>query len=147
MSGPASDRLWLRAAIVLQAVGYAVDIAWHGLLRPEEDPATVAKMAHHLATVHLPLYVGAAAVLATSAVMALRRPGTASVIALLGAVVSASAESWHAYSHLQLDTHHAPIAGTLSGVGFLVVLVATWRSGRSRRSAEAERARSGAYPR
>jgi len=39
-------------------------------------------------------------------------------------VVSAGAEGWHAASHLRLDTHHAPVAGVLSFVGFLVVVVA-----------------------
>jgi hypothetical protein len=53
-------------------------------------------------------------------------------------VLSASAEAWHAYSHLRLDTHSAPVAGILSVIGFLVVVIAMLLShrGRGRRVAE-----------
>jgi hypothetical protein len=67
-------------------------------------------MIRHLGTVHLPLYIGAASVLA-AIVLALRRrrgrsgPGVALPIAAAGAVLSVAAEAWHAYSHLRLDTH------------------------------------------
>jgi len=49
--------------------------------------------------------------------------------------ISAAAEAWHAFSHLQMDTHAAPIAGSLSFVGFLVVVVAMWLDGRRRHRA------------
>ena len=55
-------------------------------------------------------------------------------IAAAGAVLSAGAEAWHAASHLRLDTHTAPLAGILSVVGFLVVVVAMSLSGRRRRN-------------
>jgi hypothetical protein len=35
--------------------------------------------------------------------------------------------------HLQLDTHSAPFAGIVSFVGFLIVVVAMWVSGRGDR--------------
>jgi hypothetical protein len=49
--------------------------------------------------------------------------GVALPVAVVGAWLSAGAEGWHAYSHLRLDTHSAPIAGTLSFLGFLVVVL------------------------
>ena len=135
MSGR-SPRTWIWASIILQAVGYAIDVVWHGLLNPGVEPATVRDMARHLGTVHLPLYIGAASVLVSTGLALLRQVrhskhgGGALLLALVGAVLSAGAEAWHAYSHLHLDTHHAPVAGTLSAVGFLVVVVAMWRSRR-----------------
>ena len=136
-------RGWIWASLTLQLIGYVFDALWHGLVHPGVEPATVRDMALHLATVHLPLYVGAASALASTATAVLRRRrrssnGRASTIAVLGAVVSAGAEGWHAASHLRLDTHSAPIAGTLSFVGFLVVVVAMSRSRRGRRSRAAE---------
>jgi hypothetical protein len=132
-------RRWIWIAIIIQLVGYVVDVLWHGVLRPGVEPTTVGEMTHHLLTVHLPLYLGALSVLVVTGVALVRRalPGVAPVIAFCGAVVSAGAEAWHAYSHLQLDTQHAPIAGSLSALGFLVVIVAMTMSGRRRRRAGA----------
>jgi hypothetical protein len=132
---------WIRAALLLQFTGYVVDAVWHGLLSPGVEPRTVAEMARHLATVHLPLYVGAAAVLVTTLAALAQSPGREAAglglpVAFAGAVVSAGAEAWHAVSHLQLDTHTGPVAGTLGFVGFLVVAGATWSLGRHRRRAE-----------
>ena len=135
MSGR-SPHTWIWASIVLQAVGYAIDVVWHGLLNPGVEPATVHDMARHLGTVHLPLYIGAASVLVSTGLALLhhvRRSthgGGALLLAFVGAVLSASAEAWHGYSHLHLDTHHARVAGTLSAVGFLVVAVTMWQSRR-----------------
>ena len=131
---------WIRAALLLQLIGYVIDAAWHGLLDPGVEPRTVVEMARHLATVHLPLYVGAAAVLGTTLVALAQSPGREVAglglpVAFAGAVVSASAEAWHAASHLQLDTHTGPVAGTLGFIGFLVVAGATWSLGRQRRRA------------
>jgi cytochrome bd-type quinol oxidase subunit 2 len=140
-----SARAWIWRALGLQLAGYVFDAVWHGLLSGGREPQTVAEMVHHLATVHLPLYVGAAGVLVatTSALVAHARRGAIGValpVAVIGAAVSAGAEAWHAFSHLQLDTHHAPVAGTLSFVGFLGVVVAMWWSRpRRRRREEAER--------
>ena len=98
-------------------------------------------MVRHLATVHLPLYVGVACVLVATLVALARSPGhavsgLALPIAVAGAVLSAGAEAWHGYSHLQMDTHTGPVAGTLSVVGFLVVAGATWSLSRRRRAEE-----------
>lgn len=136
MAEARSLRTWVWASIILQAVGYAIDVVWHGLLNPGVEPATVRDMARHLGTVHLPLYFGAASVLVSTGLALLRHVrrsthgGGALLLAFVGAVLSAGAEAWHAYSHLRLDTHHAPVAGTLSAVGYLVVVVTMWRSGR-----------------
>jgi len=133
-----SDRLWIWAAIGLQLVGYFVDFAWHGLAAPDAEPATRRDMVRHLISVHAPLYVGAACVL----IMILRamahrarrsvtpeRPHALALgslsVALAGAVLSVGAEVWHAWSHLHLDTEHAPVAGVLSLVGYLLATIAT----------------------
>jgi hypothetical protein len=95
--------------------------------------STFREMARHLATVHLPLYVGCASVLVATVSALIHRSGEsrsefALASAVVGAALSAAAEAWHAYSHLPLDTHHAPIAGVLSAIGFVVVVVATWQA-------------------
>ena len=123
---------WIWAALALQLIGYVFDVVWHGLPRPGEEPTTRSEMTHHLATVHLPLYIGAVAVLvATSAELLRRRgrgpAGRALPFAVAGALISVGAEAWHAASHLRLDTHEAPVAGILSMIGFLVVLTAISR--------------------
>src|SRR5262245_9282261 len=130
-----SNRTWIWAAIVLQGLGYVYDAAWHGLLNPGQEPTTVAAMVRHLATVHLPLYVGALVVLVTTAIAAARHArrfaaGRAPYVALAGALVSTAAEAWHAAAHLQLDTHSAPVAGILSALGYLVVIAAMSLAGR-----------------
>ena len=130
-----STRSWIWAAIIVQGLGYLFDIFWHGALNPGREPATVAEMVRHLATVHLPLYVGALLVLATTAWVVTGharsgRPGRGPYVALAGAVVSAGSEAWHAAEHLQLDTHTAPVAGILSAVGYLIVVGAMALSGR-----------------
>jgi hypothetical protein len=133
-------RRWIWVALTLQCVGYALDVAWHGLLNPGVEPKTVDEMLRHLGTVHLPLYLGAASVLVATANALMRQikrstAGVALPIAFAGAVLSAAAEAWHASSHLRLDTHSAPIAGILSVVGFLVVVIAvSLSSGRWRYS-------------
>ena len=128
---------WIWTAVLVQFIGYLYDAAWHGLLNPGVEPSTTREMARHLATVHLPLYLGAAGVLLTTVIAFVRRskrsaPGIPLLVAVVGAVVSAGAEAWHAHDHLRLDTHTAPIAGVLSVVGFLVVVIAMMRSGRGR---------------
>ena len=131
-----SIRAWIRASLALQFVGYVVDVIWHGLLQPGVEPATAGEMARHLGTVHLPLYIGAVSVLVSTARAFLRQRGRSSPavsIAFAGAVLSAGAEAWHAYSHLRLDTHSAPVAGMLSVIGFLVVVIAMSVSGFQRR--------------
>jgi uncharacterized membrane protein YgdD (TMEM256/DUF423 family) len=123
---------WIWAALALQLSGYVFDIVWHGLLRAGEEPTTRSEMIRHLASVHLPLYIGAVAVLVATSVELLRRRASGAVaralrVAVAGAVLSVGAEAWHAASHLRLDTHEAPVAGMLSIAGFLVVVVAITR--------------------
>jgi hypothetical protein len=124
-----SIRLWIWTSLIVQSLGYLYDAVWHGLLNPGFEPTSRAEMTRHLLTVHLPLYVGAASLVASTSVALLhhvRRShgGLALTVAAAGAVLSAGAEVWHAASHLRLDTHSGPIAGTLSFIGFLVALVA-----------------------
>jgi hypothetical protein len=133
-----SARTWIWASLIVQGLGYVYDAVWHGLLNPGFEPTTAADMMRHLLTVHLPLYIGAASLLASTSVVLLRHlrrshVGRALPAAFAGALVSAGAEGWHAASHLRLDTHGGPIAGTLSFIGFLVVLVALSLSSRRRR--------------
>ncbi|HEU5195584.1 MAG TPA: hypothetical protein VFW70_12650 [Methylomirabilota bacterium] len=134
------SRTWIWTSLLVQGLGYAFDALWHGVLRPGIEPATFEAMLRHLLTVHLVLYVGAASLLVSTArLLALR--GRGAPVAFGGALLSAGAEAWHAYSHLQLDTHAGPVAGTLSFVGFLVVLGAMVLARRRRRHAAADRDR------
>lgn len=119
-----SARGWIWASLALQLLGYVYDAAWHGLLNPGIEPQTPGQMVWHLGTVHLLLYIGAASVLVSTSGALLRRLGRSPIgvalpIAVAGAWLSAGAEAWHAVSHLRLDTRTAPIAGTLSCIGFL----------------------------
>jgi cytochrome bd-type quinol oxidase subunit 2 len=98
-------------------------------------------MVRHLSTVHLPLYLGALAVLMCTLRALVHRvqraaPGWALPTACASAAVSVASEGWHAYSHLQMDTHSAPIAGIASVVGFVVAVAATFAAGRQERRRE-----------
>jgi hypothetical protein len=142
---------WIWLALALQLIGYVVDVLWHALLGPAAEPTTRSEMVRHLATVHLPLYIGAVTVLVSTLVELVRRRaraplGMALPIAVAGAALSLGAEAWHAVSHLRLDTHAAPIAGILSGAGFLVVAIAMVIDVRraARKRAEAARQRRAA---
>jgi hypothetical protein len=133
----------MRWAIALQVTGLAFDAVWHGLLRPDFEATTVEEMAFHLATVHLPLYLGVLAVLATTTWALVERtnrigPGIALPVAFTGALVAAAGEVWHAYTHLQLSTHAGPIAGGLAVFGLVVVVVASWFAGRGERRRAAD---------
>src|SRR5919198_3681331 len=142
-----SARTWVWASLILQALGYVFDAVWHGLLHPGVEPTTMGDMVRHLATVHLPLYLGAVSVLVSTSRALLRQvrrsaTGLAMPIAVAGAVLSTAAEAWHAYAHLHLDTQSAPLAGTLSVLGFLVVVITMVLSrGGRRRAAETTNAR------
>src|SRR5262245_19021204 len=94
-----SARNWIWWALSLQALGYFVDIVWHGLLSRGVEPSTFSEMARHLATVHLPLYVGCASVLIAAVSALIHRTGEsrsqfALAIAVAGAALSAAAEAW-----------------------------------------------------
>jgi hypothetical protein len=126
--------------VLVQVAGLAFDVVWHGVIDPGFEAVTVAEMARHLLTVHLPIYIGVASVL-LSTVWALvadaRRSavGVALPVACAGAVLAIAGEAWHAYTHLQLSTHGGPIAAATSFLGLLVVAGALWlerRHGRRR---------------
>jgi uncharacterized BrkB/YihY/UPF0761 family membrane protein len=134
MSRRRKSRLLIWTALGVQLAGLIVDIAWHAL-HSDFEAVTTEQMLVHLGTIHIPIYVGVLCVLLTTAwalIDQARRPpiGAAFPVAFVGALVSTLGEAWHAYRHLQLDTHGAPIAGAVSFVGFLVVAAAMWLSGR-----------------
>src|SRR5262245_14779522 len=95
------------------------------------EPSTFGEMARHLATVHLPLRVGCACVLVATSVALIQRPreshgGSLVAMACAGAALSAAPEAWHAHTLISsLDTHHAPIAGILSVIGCVFVVLAS----------------------
>jgi hypothetical protein len=116
--------------------GLVFDGVWHGLLNPGFEARTVEEMVGHLATVHLPIYIGVLCVfLATGRALVeqWRRPaaGRALPIAFAGALLSVTGEAWHAYTHLQLSTHGGPIAAGTSLLGLMVVVIAVWTDGRA----------------
>jgi hypothetical protein len=142
MRSPRTARRWIWAALGLQLIGLAYDAIWHGLLHPGIEPQTRQEMIAHLTTVHLPLYIGVLSVFVTT-VWALtqgmrerggfggKRYGSPQLfVALAGALLSVIGEAWHAVTHLRLDTHSAPVAGSLSPLGFVLVAAAVWRAGR-----------------
>jgi uncharacterized BrkB/YihY/UPF0761 family membrane protein len=134
MSRRRKSRLLIWTALGVQLAGLIVDIAWHAL-HSDFEAVTTEQMLVHLGTIHIPIYVGVLCVLLTTAwalIDQARRPpiGAAFPVAFVGALVSTLGEAWHAYRHLQLDTHGAPIAGAVSFAGFLVVAAAMWLSGR-----------------
>jgi uncharacterized BrkB/YihY/UPF0761 family membrane protein len=134
MSRRRKSRLLIWTALGVQLAGLIVDIAWHAL-HSDFEAVTTEQMLVHLGTIHIPIYVGVLCVLLTTAwalIDQARRPpiGAAFPVAFVGALVSTLGEAWHAYRHLQLDTHGAPIAGAVSFAGFLVVAAAMWVSGR-----------------
>src|SRR5712692_6066560 len=120
-------RGWIWAALALQAVGLAFDGVWHGLIRPGVEPTTFAEMIVHLGTVHLPLYLGVLSVVITSG----------SAVAFAGALLSTAAEAWHASIHLRLSARGGPIAEGVAMIGFIVVVIAVWVSGRQERRSSA----------
>ena len=133
--------------LALEILGYAIDAVWHGLVNPRFEPTSVGDMALHLATVHLPLYLGVAGFFTSIAIAAGRRArrGAASPtwwVALAGATIQVIGESWHAYTHLRLAPD-AAVPGVLSLVGFVIAVAAlgvAWR----RRTAVASRTRRAA---
>ena len=134
MSRRRKSRILIWTALGVQLAGLVVDIAWHAL-HSDFEAVTTEQMLVHLGTIHIPIYVGVLCVLLTTAwalIDQARRPpiGAAFPVAFVGALVSTLGEAWHAYRHLHLDTHGAPIAGAVSFAGFLVVAAAMWLSGR-----------------
>jgi hypothetical protein len=50
----------IRACALVEILGFSFEAVWHGVLRPDFEATTARAMAAHLATVHLPLYLGVA---------------------------------------------------------------------------------------
>ena len=133
-----TPRAWIWAALVLYWAGVAYDIAWHGFIQPGFEADTFDEMLRHLGTVHLPIYLGVAALVATTGwalVDHVRRSrrGAAAPLAFVGALLAAAGEGWHAYSHLQLTTHTGPVAFFVGFVGMLIALGALIAGGRAER--------------
>jgi uncharacterized BrkB/YihY/UPF0761 family membrane protein len=134
MSRRKTARILILTALGIQLAGLIVDIVWHAL-HSHFEAGTTEQMLVHLGTVHIPIYVGVVCVVLTTAwalIDQARRPpiGAAFPVAFVGALISAAGEAWHAFMHLQLDTHGAPIAAATSFVGLLIVAAAMWASGR-----------------
>ena len=116
------------------------DAVWHGFVHPGFEPGTRREMAVHLITVHLPLYVGVVSVFVTTAWAFAEearrsRAGAAWWVAISGALLSVTGEAWHAVTHLQLSAHAGAVAGSLAGLGLVLVAAAVWRAGRDPRRA------------
>jgi FtsH-binding integral membrane protein len=143
--GKALKAVWV--AVAVQVVGVGFDAVWHGVLNPVFEAATVEEMARHLATVHLPIYVGVTAVFVATGWALVERwwregPGVALPVAFAGALLALVGEVWHAYTHLQLSTHAGPIAGVTALLGLTTVVVAVWLAGhRQQRGAGGARQR------
>jgi hypothetical protein len=124
------------AAVTVEIIGLAIDALWHGLLAAEVEPQTRVEMVRHLASVHLVLYVGVAALfLATAwALVDQVRHGAAGVapsLAFAGGTIQVIGEVWHATSHLHLQPNPTPeLAGF---VGLALAMVATAVAGRRAR--------------
>ena len=134
-------RSWIWLGLVVQWLGFAYDIVWHGFIRPDFEATTVRGMVHHLGTVHVPLYLGVALTFLAAGWALIDHVqhgahGIGIPIAFAGAVVQVAAEIWHASSHLQMSTHLAPLAGSLSFLGMLIVLTALILGGRAERRAQ-----------
>jgi FtsH-binding integral membrane protein len=122
-------------AVAVQVVGVVFDAVWHGVVNPGFEPASVEQMARHLATVHLPIYLGVMAVFVATGWALIERwwrsgAGVALPVAFAGALLALVGEAWHAYTHLQLSTHAGPVAGFTALLGLTTVVVAVWLAGR-----------------
>jgi hypothetical protein len=131
----------MRTAIALfalvQLCGFVIDALWHGVLNTDFEATSAREMATHLATVHLPLYVGVVGFFATIArtlfhEIARGTAGTTLWIAMGGATAQLVGEAWHAWTHLRLSPE-AVVPGMLSFIGFVVALVALGIDWRRRR--------------
>ena len=128
-------RRWIWTFVVVQLIELGLDAVWHGALSRGVEPETFAEMVRHLATVHLPLYIGVLG-LFVSAIWAAADPGQraetglALPLIVAGATVQLAGEVWHAYSHLTFRPNPFPeLAGF---IGLVVVIGATIVAGRHR---------------
>src|SRR3989442_1084445 len=123
MPGVRTARGWIWAALALQAVGFAFDGVWHGLISPGVEPTTFTEMIVHLGTVHLLLYLGVLSVVITTGwALVERRSGSA--VAFAGALLSTAPEALPASLHLTLSTPGGPIPQGVAKIGFLFVVIA-----------------------
>ena len=130
-----NPRSWIWVALIVQWIGWIYDAAWHELISPHFEATTRPEMMRHLRTIHVPLYIGVALTLLATAWALIdhvrrREHGMAIPIAFAGAVIQVVGESWHAYSHLHLNPHIAPITYSLSFIGMLIVVGALVFGGR-----------------
>ena len=134
MGRRARTNIW--AAVTVEIIGLAIDALWHGVLAAEVEPQTRVEMARHLASVHLVLYVGIAALFVATAWALVDQvwnggAGVAPAIAFAGATMQVIGEIWHATSHLHLQPYPTPeLAGF---VGLALAMVATAVAGRRAR--------------
>ena len=136
-----NPRAWIWIFMMVELVGLTVDALWHGVLQRDFKAGTVSEMARHLATVHLPLYVGVLGLLASTTWALLARvrrskAGLALPLAVAGAVVQTAGEAWHAYSHLALRPN--PLPELFGFVGLLMVIASMLGSRRAGRGQPAE---------
>jgi len=117
------------ASLTLRLAGLVFDAFWHAE-HSDFDAVTGNEMIEHLRTVHLPIYIGVFFVVVTTALALLRQierseRGAALPIAFAGALISAAAESWHSYTHMQLSTHGGPLAASVSFLGVAFISLST----------------------
>jgi hypothetical protein len=122
--------IWM--SVTLQAIGFAIDAVWHGVVARGVELDTRGEMVRHLATVHLLLYLGVLALLASVAwalVSQARRStvGLALPVALAGSTVQAGGELWHAYSHLELHPSPTPELIGFAGLVIAIIALVVWR--------------------
>lgn len=137
-------RSWIWTFVIVQGLGLTIDAVWHGLLHPDFEPPTYRDMVWHLATVHLPLYLGVVGLFGSVAWAVSDRGrrstgGLPLLVAFVGAAVQLAGEMWHAYSHLQFRP--TPVPELIGVIGFAVVIGATVVFGRAARGAGAGPAR------
>ena len=139
---PRTIRRLIWASVALELVGLGVDALWHGLLHPEFEGTSRGEMARHLLGVHLLLYLGVLALLATTLTALIARAragrvGLATPVMVAGAVAQTTGEVWHAYSHLALRPN--PVPELLGFIGLAAVVVALVASRGDGTSAEDRR--------
>jgi hypothetical protein len=131
-----NPRTWIWIFVIVEFVGLAVDALWHGVLHRDFDPGTSPEMVRHLATVHLPLYIGVLGLLGSTtwALLARVKRGKAGIalpLAVMGAAGQTVGEAWHAYSHLTLRPN--PLPELVGFAGLLTVIVSMLGSRRALR--------------
>ena len=122
------------ASVVLELVGLGVDALWHGLLHPEFEGTSRGEMARHLLGVHLLLYLGVLALLATTLTALIARAragrvGLATPVMVAGAVAQTTGEVWHAWSHLEMRPNPAPELMGFVGLAAVVIALLVSRRG------------------